>query len=126
VGANEWSLTVTDYTANWSSNRVVTYTTPGQDAEAVHERPIIHGQLLTLAKTGNVRFTSVWVATGLGLKQKWADLGTPIPGVTLERIFMDAYKNGPVIASPSTMTLDQCFTVADGSKPPSPPPATNC
>ena len=44
---------------------------------------------------------------------------------TLERIFMHLSGDGPVIAAPSPLKDDACFTVAKGDKaPPAPPPCT--
>jgi Peptidase A4 family len=124
VGANQWFISVGDGpTASWS--HTYSYSTPGQDVEAVHERPTLDHHLLTLAKTGNVTFGVLLADTGPPGKPYWASFGSQFSGAVLERISMTAYKGGPVIARPSKLTSDGCFAVADGSKPP-PPPGSRC
>jgi hypothetical protein len=120
-----WDFMILDGTTGKRYDCHVDYATPGQDAEAIHERPSINDKPATLATTGNVTFGLTEVATGGPGKQQWSPIGSAFTGDTLERIFMHSATGGPVIASPSTLTDQACFTVAKGDKAPAaPPPCT--
>jgi hypothetical protein len=114
AGSNQWNLSIADNTTQISSNRTVNYTTPGQSAEAVHERPTIDHSLSMLAQTSNVKFSSVAVPE----QGNWVALNSGIPGTTLHQLFMFNHIGGTGIASPSMIQSGACFTVADGSKSP--------
>lgn len=112
---NVWTMTIADARTNADASRTVDYTTPGQDAEAIHER------VGTLARTKNVWFMNIQVFTGTITNPVIRNLGNHVPGATLNEVFMTNNSRSKVIASPSAIR-HLCFAVADGSKSPSPPP----
>jgi Peptidase A4 family len=112
---NVWNMSITDARTNAGASRTVSYTTPGQDAEAIHER------VGTLAQTKNVWFMNIQVFTGTITNPVIRNLGSHVPGATLNEIFMTNNRRSKVIAAPSVIR-HLCFAVADGSKSPSPPP----
>jgi hypothetical protein len=125
AGKTTWDFMILDGTTGKRYDCHVDYDTPGQDAEAIHERPTIGGKPATLATTGNVSFGLTEVATGGPGKQHWSPIGSAFADDTLERIFMHSSGGGPIIAAPSPLKDDACFTVAKGDKaPPAPPPCT--
>jgi ribosomal protein L18 len=111
---NVWTMSIADARTNADASRTVHYTTPGQDAEAIHER------VGTLAKTKNVWFMNIQVFTGTITNPVIRNLGSHVPGATLNGIFM-TNSGSKVIAAPSEIR-HLCFAVADGTKSPSPPP----
>jgi hypothetical protein len=120
IATDRWVMMLSDGSTGKSYTRTVSYTTPGQDAEVVHERPIINGSISTLARTNNVVFSDPAVDTAPpGHSPYWAPLDQRFPGVALDRIFMTS--GGATIASPSALGTDSCFAVADGSSQPKPP-----
>lgn len=122
---NKWELDILDSTTNQNFQHTFSYTTPGQSAEAILERPLSDGHLLTLAPTSNMGFEDVSVSTQPPGKQHGV---TSFPihynGDTLYRIAMINAK-GKVIAVPSAW-YNGCMAVADGSKPPPPPQNMEC
>jgi len=126
VAVNTWKLSVTT-SGGATKSRTVSYTTPGEDAEAIHERPSIcvdgKCHLPQLARTSNVDFQGVWASfSPPGQSPGWEYISGSFAGATLQRIFMVNHIGGTVIASPSAIpNLDNCFTVADGSNPPPTP-----
>ena len=56
IGHNRWSMTIADLTRHENYTRTVRYSTPGQSAEAIHERPEVNGSLASLARTSTVPF----------------------------------------------------------------------
>jgi hypothetical protein len=119
--ANLWGITITDKTSGETYNRSVRYTTPGKSAEAIFERPKVDGQESTLATTSSIGFT-VLVATGPHVAQTITPIGGTVNGATLIRIFMSDSTIGKALASPSVLPFgSSCFTVADGSSPPTLP-----
>jgi hypothetical protein len=120
IATNRWVMFLSDGATGKSFTRTVSYTTPGKQAEVVHERPLYYGIPSTLAQTNNVVFADPAVDTmAPGHSPYWQPLGQRFPGVALDRIFMNS--GGANIASPSALSPDSCFTVADGNKPPKPP-----
>jgi hypothetical protein len=121
VATDKWKMTVVDGTTGKTFARAVSYTTPEQDVEAVHERPMISGSLSALAKTDNVEFLGVWASTfAPGRPPGWEYISGHFPGATRDRVFMVNHGGGAIIAAPSAIT-DNCFVVADGGKSPPPP-----
>jgi hypothetical protein len=123
TAAGKWDMLLLDESTGKRFGCTVDYTTPEQDAEAIHERPTIDGRISTLAKTGDVSFGITEVATGAPGSQHWDPIGTSFHGDKLEQIFMEDHDGGAIIASPSQLANDACFSVAYGDKaPPLPPP----
>jgi hypothetical protein len=128
---NKWSLTVTDVTTGKSYTRTVSYTTPQQDVEAIHERPCIQAPCTsaddwaTLASTTNVTQLPDYYSTAApGKAPVWTVLGKTIPGAALDQWFMTNNKGTKIIASPSALnSAKDGFTIADGAKSPTPPPS---
>lgn len=86
---------------------------------------MINGGLSALAQTNNAVFANPAVnIMPPGHSPYWAPLDQRYPGVALDRIFMFNHKGGSIIVSPSVLSPESCFTVADGSTQPKPPP--NC
>ncbi len=124
TGANKWVMTVFDLTTGKHFSRSVSYSTPQQDVEAVHERPeLSSGNLATLAKTANVtQLPDDYSTTAPGKTPVWAALGKTVPGATLDQIFMLNNAQTKIIASPSALnSAKDGFTVADGATAPPPP-----
>lgn len=128
TATNKWSMTVKDLTTGKSFTRKVSYTTPQQDVEAIHERPCIKdgctsvSDLATLAATTNVtQLPDRYSTAAPGKAPAWVALGKT-DGTKLDQIFMVNNSDTAVIASPSVLnTAQDGFTVADGAKPPPPP-----
>lgn len=123
TAANKWSMTVKDLTTGKSYTRTVSYATPQQDVEAVHERPSTgSGHLTTLAATTNVTQRPDYYSTAApGKTPVWVALGKT-HGTKLYEIFMVNNAQTAVIASPSKLdSAHDGFTVADGAKSPPPP-----
>jgi Peptidase A4 family len=122
TATNKWSLTVKNLTTAKSYTRKVSFTTPGQDVEWVHERPGVNGSLSTLADTSNVSFApDTYSTAAIGKSPVWEKLNKTVPGATLDQIFMYNNSYSTVIASPSVLNSGgNGFAVAYGSK--SPPP----
>jgi len=119
VAKNKWAMTVRDVTRGTSGSRTVSYTTPGQSVEAIHERPTIGGSLATLAQTTDEVFDPVVFTHGSS-----APLLTPIAKGKVYDIAMLANNGTTVIARASNADSDHDgFSVADGSAVP-PPPAS--
>jgi Peptidase A4 family len=130
IGTNKWSLTVSDLTTGKSYTRPpVSFTTPGKDVEAIHERPCIKGDcksasdFATLAITTNITQLPDYYSTAPpGETPAWTVLGKTVPGATLHQLFMVNNKGTKVIASPSALnSAKDGFTVADRNKSPAPP-----
>ena len=119
VAKNKWTMTVKDNTRGTTGSRTVSYTTPGQSVEAIHERPEIGGSLATLAQTTDEVFDPVVFTHGSSLP-----LLTPIAKGKVYDIAMLANNGSTIIARASNPDSDHDgFTVADGSAVP-PPPAS--
>jgi hypothetical protein len=123
TATNKWVMTVMDLTTGKSFSKSVSYTTPQQDVEAVHERPEVGGSLATLAATTNVtQLPDDYSTTAPGKTPVWIALGKTVAGATLDQIFMVNNGDTAVIASPSALnSAKDGFTVADGATSPPPP-----
>lgn len=123
IGTNKWTMTVKDLTSGKSYSKTVSYTTPQQDVEAVHERPEVNGSLSNLAATTNVTQLPDYYSTAApGKTPVWIALGKVVSGATLDQIFMVNNNDTAIIASPSVLNKAQDgFAVADGSTSPPPP-----
>ena len=98
VATDKWKMTVVDGTTGKTFARAVSYTTPEQDVEAVHERPMISGSLSALAKTDNVEFLGVWASTfAPGRPPGWEYISGHFPGATRDRVFMVNHGGGAII-----------------------------
>jgi Peptidase A4 family len=118
-----WVMTVFDLTTGKSGGRTVTYSTPGQSAEAVHERPEVGGSLATLAKTGKVTLDPGAYSTSVpSTKPVYQPLMTGVTGATVYQIFMLNNAGTKIIAAPSLPDSDgDGFALADGATSPAPP-----
>ena len=131
TATNKWALTLRDLTTGKSYTKTVTYITPQQDVEAIHERPCLKvpcsdvANLANLASTKNVTQLPDYYSTAPpGKTPVWTVLGKTVPGATLHQMFMTNNSGTKVIASPSTLNAAKDgFTVADGDKSPAPPPS---
>jgi Peptidase A4 family len=129
TGINNWSMTVEDLTTGKSYTKNVSYTTPQQDVEAIHERPCLkdcstsNPVFASLAATTNVTLAPDFYSTAApGKAPVWTPLGKTVSGATLDQLFMTNNAATKVIASPSNLDpAKDGFTVADGSKSPPPP-----
>jgi hypothetical protein len=123
TATNKWSMTVMDLTTGKSYTKAVSYTTPQQDVEAVHERPEVGGSLATLATTTNVtQLPDYYSTAAVGKTPVWVALGKTVADATLDQIFMVNNNDTAIIASPSALnSAKDGFTVADGATSPPPP-----
>lgn len=112
-----WSMTLRDLSTGRSYTRTVHYSTPGQSAEAIHERPEVGGSLANLAITNPVTYSSTYAQSG----GKWRPLLHARPGETVSRIYMVNNADTAVIATPSAPGRGGLsFRVAYGPWAPSP------
>jgi len=120
---NKWEMTVSDLTSGKSYTKKVSYTTPEQSAECVHERPEVGGSLANLAATSNVSFNPGDYSTAAaGKTPVWQAMEKAISGETVYQMFMINNADTAVIASPSLPnSAKDGFTVADGATSPPPP-----
>ncbi len=121
TSANTWKMQVKDLTTGKSGGRTVSYTTPGNSVEVIHERPEINGSLASLAKTGRVTQDPGFYGTTIN-KAPAVPLMNAATGATVYQIFMLNNAGTTVIASPSVPDSDNDgFTVADSATSPPPP-----
>lgn len=124
-----WSMTVFDATKGTSAGRTVRYKATGTSAEAIHERPCVGSpcstHLATLTTTNNESFDPAYFSTTApSLSPAYRPLLAVTSGATLYDIVMMATNDSTVLATPSNAdSLNDGFTVADGSSVPAPPPS---
>jgi hypothetical protein len=122
-----WSMTVVDVTTGRSAGRTVRYKSTGSSVEAIHERPCIgspcSSHLATLATTTNESFDPAYYSTSApSLAPTYRPLLTPAARSTLFDLVMVADNGTTVVATPSNAdSLNDGFTVGDGSAVPAPP-----
>jgi hypothetical protein len=123
ISTNKWDMTVKDDTTGKSGSRTVSYTSSGESAEAIHERPEVGGSLATLAKTTKVTFVPGDFSTAApGATPVLKPLITAATGAKLHEILMVNNGDTKTIASPSNPSAAKDgFAVADGAKAPAPP-----
>ena len=125
---NEWVMTVKDNTTGKSGSRKVSYTTPGESAEAIHERPCdkapcnVASDYLTMATTTNIGFDSGYLSiTAAGKTPVFTPLLVTAPG-GLNEIVMSNSLTSKSLATPSLPDSDHDgFVVADSSTAPKAP-----
>ena len=122
-----WSMIVADLTKGTSAGRTVRYKATGTSAEAIHERPCVgspcSSHLATLTTTTNESFDPAYFSTSApSLPASYRPLQAASSGATLYDIVMVAANGSTVLATPSNAdSLNDGFTVADGSSVPAPP-----
>jgi hypothetical protein len=126
---NKWVMTVKDNTTGKSGSRTVSYTTPGDSVEAIHERPChttpcnVPSDYATLAATTNVTFDpGSFSVTPVGKPPVYTSLLLTARSGTLNEVVMTNAPTSPALATPSAPDSDHDgFVVADSSTAPKPP-----
>jgi Peptidase A4 family len=125
---NKWVMTVKDNTTGKSGSRTVSYATPGESVEAIHERPCdkspcnVASDFVTLAATTNVTFDPGSLSTtAAGKTPVYTPLLVTAPG-GLNDVIMSNSPTSKPLATPSAPDSDHDgFVVADSSTAPKPP-----
>lgn len=127
---NTWLMKVTDNTTGKSGSRTVSYTTPGESVEVIHERPChtfpcnSPSDYATLATTTNVTFDPGYLSsTAVGKTPGFDPFLVAISKATLNETVMTNSPSSAALATPSAPSSNhEGFVVADSSKAPLPPP----